>query len=240
MESPQSATTYILCADGSRLRSCSPALCLMKLDDVRSEYRRDRLRKQDLAPDPVNQFLAWLEEAFQEGVIEPTAMSLATSSRDGFTLMRTVLLKGIDQRGFVFYTNLKSRKALQINENPQVSLLFPWLALERQVLITGTAERLPLKESLEYFSSRPRESQLSAWASHQSEPISSREALEMIWANMKDKFAHGKVPLPSFWGGYRIQPKTIEFWQGGKMRLHDRFEYFKAKDRTWQIRRLSP
>lgn len=217
-----------------------PIFRRMKLADVRSEYRRGRLKQEDLDPDPIQQFLKWLDDAFREGVIEPTAMTLATASRDGQSLMRTVLLKGADQRGFVFYTNLKSRKARQIGENPRVSLLFPWLALERQVLITGTAERLSLQESLEYFSSRPRESQLAAWASRQSEPISSREALEMIWTNMKDKFAHGKIPLPSFWGGYRIRPSTIEFWQGGEKRLHDRFEYFREKDEAWTLRRLSP
>ena len=212
----------------------------MNLEDIRTDYRRGRLRRADLKADPVEQFNAWLEEAIGAGVIEPTAMSLATAWKDGRPLLRTVLLKGLDARGFVFFTNLESRKARQLEENPAVSLLFPWLAMERQVVVTGTAQKLPAFESLKYFMTRPRESQLAAWASKQSSAISSRKFLEMEWEQIKEKFGAGKVPLPSFWGGFRIKPQTIEFWQGGANRLHDRFEYTCQSDDSWTIERLSP
>jgi pyridoxamine 5'-phosphate oxidase len=212
----------------------------MNLADMRTDYRRGHLRREDLKPDPVEQFNAWLEEAIQGGVIEPTAMSLATAWKDGRPLLRTVLLKGLDTRGFVFFTNLESRKARQLSENPAVSLLFPWLALERQVIVTGRAEKISTLESLKYFMSRPRESQLAAWASQQSRAISSRKLLEMEWEQIKEKFGAGKVPLPSFWGGYRVRPETIEFWQGGPNRLHDRLEYRRKADGSWFIERLAP
>ena len=212
----------------------------MNLADIRSDYCSGKLRREDLKPDPVDQFNAWLENAIAAKVIEPTAMSLATVGKDGRPLLRTVLLKGLDARGFVFFTNLESRKARQIGENPQVSLLFPWLLLERQVVVTGRADTLPTFESLKYFMSRPRESQLAAWASRQSAAISSRKLLEMEWEKIKEKFGAGKVPLPSFWGGYRVRPESIEFWQGGPSRLHDRFEYRRQLNDTWQIERLAP
>jgi pyridoxamine 5'-phosphate oxidase len=208
--------------------------------DVRKDYLSRRLRRADLHADPIAQFSLWLEDAFRAGVVEPNAMSLATAWKDGRPLVRTVLLKGVDARGFVFFTNLESRKARQLAENPKASLLFPWLALERQVIATGSASRLPIFEVLEYFATRPRESQLSAWASPQSSTISSRKFLEMEWENMKRKFGAGKVPLPSFWGGYRMKPETIEFWQGGPNRLHDRFEYTRQSDGSWTVERLAP
>ena len=208
--------------------------------DVRKDYLSRRLRRGDLHADPIEQFSLWLEDAFRAGVIEPNAMSLATAWKDGRPLVRTVLLKGVDARGFVFFTNLESRKALQLAENPNASLLFPWLALERQVIATGSVSRLPTVEVLKYFATRPRESQLSAWASPQSSKISSRKSLEMQWEQVKRKFGAGKVPLPSFWGGYRIKPETIEFWQGGPNRLHDRFEYTRQSDDSWAIERLAP
>jgi len=208
--------------------------------DVRKDYLSRRLRRADLLADPIAQFSLWLEDAFRAGVIEPNAMSLATAWKDGRPLVRTVLLKGVDARGFVFFTNLESRKARQLAENPKASLLFPWLALERQVIATGSASRLPTVEVLEYFATRPRESQLSAWASPQSSKISSRKFLEMEWEHMKRKFGTGKVPLPSFWGGYRMKPDTIEFWQGGPNRLHDRFEYTRQSDDSWRVERLAP
>ena len=155
-------------------------------------------------------------------------------------MVRTVLLKEVDARGFVFFTNLESRKARQLAENPNASLLFPWLALERQVIVTGVVSRVPTGEVLKYFATRPRESQLSAWASPQSCKISSRKFLEMEWEEMKRKFGAGKVPLPAFWGGYRLKPETIEFWQGGPNRLHDRFEYTRQSDDSWMIERLAP
>lgn len=212
----------------------------MNLADVRTDYRKGKLRREDLKPDPVDMFNLWLEEAIQAGVIEPTAMSLATADAAGRPLLRTVLLKGLDPRGFVFFTNLESRKAAHLAENPHVSLLFPWLALERQVIVRGRADKIPALESLKYFMSRPRESQLAAWASQQSRAISSRKVLEMEWSKLKEKFGVGKIPLPSFWGGYRIKPETVEFWQGGPNRLHDRFEYTAQADGGWSIERLAP
>ena len=208
--------------------------------DVRRDYLSRRLQRGDLLADPVAQFSLWLKDAFRAGVIEPNAMSLATARKDGRPSVRTVLLKGVDERGFIFFTNLESRKARQLAENPQASLLFPWLALERQVIATGPVSRLPTVEVLDYFAKRPRESQLSAWASPQSSKISSRKVLEMELERMKRKFGSGKVPLPSFWGGYRMKPETIEFWQGGPNRLHDRFEYTRQSDDSWAIERLAP
>ena len=210
----------------------------MNLADIRKDYRRGRLRRGDLKADPIEEFKGWLEEA-SAAVIEATAMSLATVGKDGRPLLRTVLLKGLDERGFVFFTNLESRKARQIAENHNVSLLFPWLALERQVVVTGVAEKLPVADVIKYFASRPHDSQLGAWASQQSRVITSRKVLEMEWERLKLKFAAGKIPVPSFWGGYRARPQTIEFWQGGPSRLHDRFEYSRPED-GWKIERLAP
>ena len=208
--------------------------------DIRKNYRAARLRRADLHADAIAQFSRWLEEAFRAGVIEPNAMSLATAWKDGRPLVRTVLLKGVDSRGFVFYTNLESRKARQLAENPNASLLFPWLALERQVIVTGPVSRLSTIEAVKYFAIRPRDSQISAWASPQSSKISSRKFLEIEWESMKRKFGEGKVPLPPFWGGYRVAPETVEFWQGGQNRLHDRFEYTRQSNGSWTIDRLAP
>jgi pyridoxamine-phosphate oxidase len=212
----------------------------MDIADMRVDYRCGRLRREDLKIDPIEQFQLWLEEADRAGITEPTAMSLATAGSDGRPLLRTVLLKGFDNRGFVFFTNLESRKARQISENPNVSLLFPWLLLERQVIVTGSATKLPVAESVRYFITRPRGSQLAAWASRQSNVISSRRVLEMEWQRLKHKFGSGQIPLPSFWGGYRVSPLTIEFWQGGHDRLHDRFEYQRQPHDSWTIARLAP
>ena len=166
-------------------------------------------------------------------------MVLATVSADGQPLQRTVLLKGIDDRGFVFYTNLESRKAQHLRENQRVSLLFAWYRLERQVIVRGTATPVSREEAETYFASRPRESQLAAWASQQSSIIPGRETLEARLAEVKSRFGDGPVPLPPFWGGFRVTPVTIEFWQGGAHRLHDRFEY-TATPQGWKIERLSP
>ncbi|MEO6740814.1 MAG: pyridoxamine 5'-phosphate oxidase [Chthoniobacteraceae bacterium] len=211
-----------------------------ELAAMRAEYGRTPLRRENLRADPAAQFEAWLGDAIQALLIEPNAMSLATASADGRPLLRTVLLKGHDARGFVFFTNLESRKARQIAGNPHVSLLFPWLALQRQVIVTGVAAKLSVVESLRYFLTRPRDSQLAAWASRQSSAISSRKMLEMEWEHLKAKFAAGKVPLPSFWGRFRVRPETIEFWQGGPNRLHDRFQYTRQADDAWMIERLAP
>lgn len=212
----------------------------MNIADIRTDYRRGQLRRADLRENPIEQFQVWLEEARGAGVTEATAMSLATVSKDGCPLLRTVLLKGLDERGFVFFTNLESRKAQHIRQNPEVSLLFPWLPLERQVVITGQATRISAVESVRYFINRPRGSQLAAWASPQSSIISSRQFLEIEWERMKQKFGAGEIPLPSFWGGYRVAPDTIEFWQGGHDRLHDRFQYIRLANGSWTIRRLAP
>ena len=212
----------------------------MNLADIRTAYCRGKLQRADLDEDPIEQFNRWLKDACEAGVVEPTAMSLATAGADGRPLVRTVLLKGLDARGFVFFSNLESRKARQLAQNSSAALLFPWLMLERQVVVTGPAERLSSAEVLKYFLSRPRESQLAAWASRQSTVIASRKALETEWARMKAKFGAGQVPLPSFWGGYRVKPETIEFWQGRQNRLHDRFQYTLEPDGSWRLERLAP
>ena len=212
----------------------------LEMASIRKNYQAGRLHRADLDADPLAQFSRWLDEAVRAGVIEPTAMSLATAWKDGRPLVRTVLLKGLDSRGFAFYTNLESRKAHQLAENPHASLLFPWLALERQVIVTGPVSRLATVDVVKYFALRPRDSQISAWASPQSSPISSRKFLEMEWQAMERKFAQGEVPLPPFWGGYRLAPETIEFWQGRQNRLHDRFEYSRQLDGSWTIERLAP
>jgi pyridoxamine 5'-phosphate oxidase len=212
----------------------------LEMASIRKNYQAGRLRRAELDADPLVQFSRWLDEVVRAGVIEPTAMSLATAWKDGRPLVRTVLLKGLDSRGFAFYTNLESRKAHQLAENPHASLLFPWLALERQVIVTGPVSRLATVDVVKYFARRPRDSQISAWASPQSSPISSRKFLEMEWQAMERKFAQGEVPLPPFWGGYRLAPETIEFWQGRQNRLHDRFEYSRQLDGSWTIERLAP
>lgn len=211
----------------------------MNLGDLRADYSRAELRREQLKADPIEQFNVWFEETGRAGVIEPNAVSLATAGADGAPLVRTVLVKHYDAEGFIFFTNLESRKARHIAANPRVALMFPWLALERQVIVTGTAARVSAAQTLRYFIQRPLDSRLAAWASPQSRGISSRGMLEMKWEEMKRKFASGDVPLPSFWGGYRVVPDTIEFWQGRKNRLHDRFLYTRATG-GWSIERLAP
>ncbi len=207
---------------------------------MRRQYNLGALREADMHADPMAQFTAWFRDAVGSQMLEPNAMSLATAWPDGRPLLRTVLLKHFDERGFVFYTNLESRKARQLRENPQAALLFPWLLLERQVIITGAVTRLSMAESVKYFFTRPRDSQLSAWASNQSSPISSRQVLEQEWAAIKRKFAAGEVPMPDFWGGFCVVPETIEFWQGGADRLHDRILYTRDGAGAWSIGRLAP
>ncbi len=212
----------------------------LPISELRREYVGGGLERDALAPDPMDQFRAWFDQARAADLLEPNAMTLATADRSGRVTARTVLLKAFDHRGFVFFTNYGSRKAVQIAENPQVALLFTWLPLERQVEITGPAEKISSAESLAYFASRPFGSRLGAWVSQQSRVIPSRKVLEMKFEEMKRKFANGEVPLPDFWGGFRVTPQTVEFWQGSPSRLHDRFLYTRTSSGDWKIERISP
>ena len=207
------------------------------LSNLRKEYLKSGIVKGDLKVNPIEQFSLWFSQAIEANIVEPSAMSLATS--DDYIGIRTVLLKYFDNKGFVFFTNYESKKSRQIQNNPQAALLFPWLALERQVKIIGSVEKITKLESLKYFSSRPKDSQLGAWSSNQSSKISSRAILVDQFAVMKKKFASGEIPLPEFWGGYRVVPESIGFWQGRESRLHDRLIY-ERKDEEWVISRLSP
>jgi len=211
----------------------------MSLEDNRREYDYGKLTRESLLDDPFAQFDLWMEQAIESNIQDPTAMNLATVGAEGRPWQRMVLLKHFDCRGWVFYTNLESRKALEIQGNAQVCLHFPWLQLDRQVIVGGRAERLSTAEVVKYFISRPQGSQLAAWASNQSRPINSRQILEQQFKKIKQKFASGQVPLPDFWGGYRVVPNEIEFWQGGENRLHDRFSY-SLSGNSWKISRLSP
>ncbi|MEM1058258.1 MAG: pyridoxamine 5'-phosphate oxidase [Verrucomicrobiota bacterium] len=206
---------------------------------LRREYTTRGLRAEELDADPIEQFRRWFREAEEAKLLEPNAMTLATANADGRVTARTVLLKAFDQRGFVFYTNYGSRKAKAMAENAQVSLLFAWLPLERQVAIAGGAEKISAAESLRYFASRPYGSQLGAWVSRQSEIITTRSLLEAKFEELRQKWAEGEVPLPDFWGGYRVVPQEIEFWQGAASRLHDRFAY-RRENGGWIRNRLSP
>jgi len=207
------------------------------LSNLRNEYLKSGLIREDLNDSPIEQFSLWFSQAIESNIVEPSAMSLATS--DDSIGIRTVLLKYFDEKGFVFFTNYESKKSKQIQQNPQAAILFPWLALERQVKIIGNVEKITKIESLKYFSSRPKDSQLGSWASQQSSRISSRSVLAEQFTSMKKKFSSGEIPLPDFWGGYRVVPRSIEFWQGRENRLHDRFIY-ELSDDKWTIGRLSP
>ena len=208
------------------------------LTKLRIELRKRGLSRSNLNNDPVKQFSLWFTEAIDSGIVEPSAMSLATADESEIGI-RTVLLKYFDDKGFVFYTNYKSKKSRQIETRPEAALLFSWLTLERQIKIVGSVEKVSSLESIKYFASRPKDSQIGAWASKQSTTISSRDILQSQFESMKQKFSSGEVPLPDFWGGYRVIPRTIEFWQGRESRLHDRFVYQRSED-GWTISRLSP
>lgn len=212
----------------------------MELEDFRREYTQGGLRRHDLADNPIEQFERWMEQTIKAGLVDPNAMTIATVDEHGQPSQRIVLLKHVDKKGFVFYTNLHSRKAKELAKNPRISLHFPWHALERQIKICGTVERLSALEVAKYFVSRPRESQLGAWASAQSSPIASRSVLLQQFEKMKQQFKQGEIPVPDFWGGFRVKPHQVEFWQGGAARLHDCFQYSLNDNGVWDIKRLEP
>jgi len=212
----------------------------MNTEALRRELMAKGLVRDDLYSDPIKQFEQWYAQMVETDLAEPSAMSLATVDAQGQPWQRIVLLKLFDEKGFVFFTNYSSRKAEQIAANGKVSLLFPWQALGRQVKVTGEAEKISTAESVKYFATRPRGSQIGAWASHQSQAIKSRSILDAMFEEMKHKFHDGDVPLPSFWGGYRVTPETIEFWQARDSRLHDRFIFRQDEKAQWFSERLSP
>ena len=213
---------------------------VLHLEDFRREYTQGGLERDDLLDDPLEQFDRWMQQTIKAGIPDPNAMTIATVDATGQPSQRIVLLKHLDDKGFVFYTNLNSRKAQELKQNPKISLHFPWHFLERQVKVCGVVEQLSKAEVLKYFVSRPRDSQLGAWASQQSRPISSRALLMQQFEAMKNKFAKGEIPVPDFWGGFRVKPHQIEFWQGGAARLHDSFQYNLQSDGSWVIQRLEP
>jgi len=211
----------------------------MDISTMRKEYTKAGLHRKDLKQNPFEQFDTWFQQALDAKLLEPNAFDLATVSEDLQPRNRVVLLKYYDKEGFVFFTNYESRKGRDMEFNPKVAMLFPWLDLERQVKIEGTVKKLDKKDSLKYFLSRPKGSQLGAWVSKQSSVISTRKLLEQKMQEVKQRFKEGKVPIPDFWGGYKIIPMRFEFWQGRQNRLHDRFEY-SLDANGWKIERLSP
>lgn len=212
---------------------------MIDLQNMRSEYMLKTLSEEDIDKNPFEQFSIWFNEAVNSQLKDPNACTLATCGEDLIPHARVVLLKKYDERGFVFFTNYNSKKAKNISFNPNVCLNFAWLELERQIRINGTCKKLPLSESISYFASRSRGSQLGAWVSEQSSIISSRNILQIQLAKMKEKFQNSTIPLPDFWGGYILEPKFIEFWQGRQNRLHDRLCY-KKEQNAWKIQRLAP
>lgn len=209
------------------------------LSKLRNEYARSGLHESDLAPDPIEQFQTWLSDAFDANLVEPSAMTLATATPDGRPSARIVLLRGFDERGFVFYTNYEGRKGGELSSNPRAALVFYWGALERQARIEGHVSKLPAPESDAYFESRPRGSRIGAWASEQSEALDRRESLEERVRELEEEYPGEEVPRPPFWGGFRVRHERVEFWQGRESRLHDRLVY--ARDGGgWKIVRLQP
>lgn len=213
---------------------------MQPISDMRRQYSQAGLDEKDLTPEPFQLFDRWLQNAVDANIVDPTAMTVATVDPTGQPSQRIVLLKDVTPAGFVFYTNTESKKASDLKHNAKISLHFPWHCLERQVKICGVVETLSSAEVAKYFFSRPKPSQLAAWASAQSRPVNSRQVLMTKFAEMKAKFANAEVPLPSFWGGYRVVPHSIEFWQGGDDRLHDRFMYCKNGAGIWSTERLMP
>jgi pyridoxamine 5'-phosphate oxidase len=223
-------------------KTAQPAAPLVDVADMRRHYTAAGLTEGELAEEPMDQFARWLAEAVGAGVDEPNAMVVSTADAEGQPSSRTVLLKGYDRRGFVFYSNYGSRKGGELAANPRVSLLFLWHPLARQVIVTGLAERVPAAETESYFHRRPHGSQLGAWASDQSRPAAGREALEQRYAELERRYPpDAPVPVPPFWGGYRVTPNAIEFWQGRANRLHDRLRYRRAAlEPGWSVERLQP
>jgi pyridoxamine 5'-phosphate oxidase len=211
----------------------------LNVHDLRKEYTRNGLTESGADADPVEQFRKWFEEALAADLHEPNAMTLATATSGGRPSVRIVLLKGFDERGFVFYTNYEGRKARELEDNPYCALVFYWGELERQVRVEGRASRIPKEESDAYFDSRPRGSRLGAWVSEQSRTIESREALEDRLRELEERYEGAEIPRPPFWGGYRVEPDSVEFWQGRENRLHDRLIY-RRSERGWKIERLQP
>jgi pyridoxamine 5'-phosphate oxidase len=212
----------------------------MTLAELRKDYSLAGLTEKELARDPFRQFEKWFQEAGAAKLPEPNAMVLATATRDGRPSARTVLLKGLDGRGFVFYSNYESRKGRELEMNPRATLNFPWFAIERQVIVEGPVAKIAREECEAYFHSRPRASQLSAWVSQQSSIIPGRDVLDESLRAMEKKYAGQEVPLPPYWGGWRLTPETVEFWQGRRNRLHDRLRYRREKDGSWIVERLAP
>lgn len=212
----------------------------LSVSALRREYERSSLDEKELDPDPVRQFGRWLQLAIEAGIPDATAMALATATRTGDPAARMVLLKAYDQRGFFFYTDYESRKGSELAENPRAELLFYWTELERQVRVHGTVERIGREESEAYFHTRPRSSQVAAWASRQSRAIPDRAALEARIHELEERFRGDEIPLPPYWGGYRVVPDSIEFWQGRAGRLHDRIRYTLQEIGRWHLDRLSP
>lgn len=213
---------------------------MIDVSGLRRVYAEGGLSEADLTKEPIDLFEAWLKQAIDSGIHDPNGMVVSTVSAEGQPSSRMVLLKNFDRDSLVFFTNYGSRKAHEIEGNPKISILFPWYMLERQVAFQGTAERLSTLEVIKYFTSRPRDSQIGAWTSHQSSKISARSALESKFMELKQKFKNGEVPVPTFWGGYRVRFNTVEFWQGRPSRLHDRFMYTKNENGVWEVNRLAP
>lgn len=208
--------------------------------DLRQNYTLAGLSEADVDSDPIKQFGVWFQQVLDADLLEPNAMTLATATPDGKPTARIVLLKGVDERGFVFYTNYESQKGQQLIANPYAALVFLWDKLERQIRIEGKVVKLDLEESEAYFHSRPKASQLGAWASDQSRVIPNREVLEQRLEDLKTQYKDETVPIPEHWGGFRVIPDRIEFWQGRPSRLHDRLIYDLQDDGSWQVKRLSP